>query len=235
MGNAPTTIGPSTGLRCGRIEPAHAEARDGLYVWCIGADDPTYCDDVEVGDVAGVEQLVDLSTIATIAIAIQFRQSVLRRAAVLRSTAGSYPSGFAGGETLQATVDGGAPLTVTFQAADQTIAQVAARIALALGVTAGGDYTILKLTSPTVGSGSSLEIVGGSAAGALGFTVGDTDAGQEITFTFKAELLVGTEVRRALVLEPAEGETIDFETRTINVSDMYGDHVLRLTAEAVAP
>lgn len=55
---------------------------------------------------------------------------------VLLSAAGVYPTLFAGGEDMTIQVGSDAPVTVTFQAADQTQAQVIARINSALGYTA---------------------------------------------------------------------------------------------------
>jgi|GEM_PF-2004347 len=55
---------------------------------------------------------------------------------VIVSAAGVYPTAFAGGETITITVDGSTQKVVTFQAGDQTIAQVAARINTTLGYTA---------------------------------------------------------------------------------------------------
>jgi hypothetical protein len=55
---------------------------------------------------------------------------------VITSAAGAYPTGFVGGEDMTIQVGSNAPVIVTFQAADQTQAQVIARINLALGYTA---------------------------------------------------------------------------------------------------
>lgn len=233
MGNAPVTLGPSTGLRCGRIRPAHASARDGSFVWCIGSDSPTVIDDLEIGDEAGVEQVVDLTLLSTLSFAIRFRQSVLRRAALLRSRAGSYPTGFAGGETLRLAIDGAAPVTTTFSRTDQTLEQVAAKITRATGLTAGGAQSVLRVESTTLGELSSLEVISGTAAARLGFDVGDADTGQEIRFEFRAALRTGGVTVLGMTIAPEEGETLDFVRRTLNVSQLSGDHTLRLTAEAV--
>lgn len=63
---------------------------------------------------------------------------------VLVSAAGVYPTLFAGGEKMTIQVGSNAPVIVTFQAADQTQAQVIARINLALG------YTAAKAQSATI-------------------------------------------------------------------------------------
>ena len=63
-------------------------------------------------------------------------------------------SGFAGGESITVQVDGGPTTAVVFTAADQTPAQVAARINLVLGYTAavaGVGVTISGLTAGTSG------------------------------------------------------------------------------------
>ncbi len=65
-------------------------------------------------------------------------------APVLSSVAGVYPSGFVGGEQMVVQVAGQPPLTIEFDAADQTQAQVLARINLALGYTAAVAQTATR-------------------------------------------------------------------------------------------
>lgn len=48
--------------------------------------------------------------------------------AELTSGAMTLPTGFVGGETMTVAIDGGTPVVVTFQAGDQSLAQVVARI-----------------------------------------------------------------------------------------------------------
>jgi hypothetical protein len=71
---------------------------------------------------------------AGVAAALGFAVTTARP--VIVSSAGVYPTAFAGGEEMTITVAGGAQKVVTFQSTDQTIAQVAARINLTLGYTA---------------------------------------------------------------------------------------------------
>lgn len=103
---------------------------------------------------------------------------------------GSYPTGFAGvGETLDLVVDGTA-FTVTFTAADQSLAQVINRInaaaALAGIAGVGGIPTTvardtggseLRIISPLTGTSSTVEVAATSAAAvltALGLVAGTT-------------------------------------------------------------
>lgn len=77
--------------------------------------------------------------------------------AAAASVAGSVfaTTGFVGGETISITIDNNAAINVVFTAADQTAAQVAARINLVLGFTsataAGGAVTIAGLIQGTSG------------------------------------------------------------------------------------
>ena len=93
---------------------------------------------------------------------------------------GTFPTAFAGGETLDLTIDGTNFLT-TFDAADQTAAQVAARInaAAALAGLAAPRAIVatsgqLELTSVNTGAQGSVEVVGGTGAATLGLSVGTT-------------------------------------------------------------
>lgn len=74
--------------------------------------------------------------------------------AVLLSGAGVYPTAFAGGEVMTVQVTGQPAVQVTFQATDQTIAQVAARINSTLGYTAVvvQSATVLALAGPGTNS-----------------------------------------------------------------------------------
>lgn len=69
---------------------------------------------------------------------------------VILSAAGAYPTLFAGGEDMSIQVGNNAPVIVTFQAGDQTQAQVISRINLALGYTAAvaQSATIIALAGP---------------------------------------------------------------------------------------
>lgn len=96
---------------------------------------------------------------------------------------GTFPTGFGGGETLSLAFDSpfAIPILTTFDAADQTAAQVAARInaALALAglptprvtVAASGE---LQIESVLTGSEGSVLVSSGTALGTLGLTTGTT-------------------------------------------------------------
>lgn len=82
---------------------------------------------------------------------------------------GVYPTGFAGGETLQVAPDGGGTQTVTFVATDQSLAEVIAQANSQLtGATASDVDGELKIESDTIGFGSTLQIVGGTGMVQLG-------------------------------------------------------------------
>jgi hypothetical protein len=102
--------------------------------------------------------------------------------ASILGVAGTFPTGFAGGEQLDLLLDG-VSLTVTFtsgaQAAQQCANQINAAAALA-GLTyqpamvSGGQLLISGAKPGPLGS---VEIVGGSGATTLGFTADDTADG----------------------------------------------------------
>lgn len=86
-------------------------------------------------------------------------------AATVTSAAGTYPTTFAGGETLTLGYDDAADFTTTFLDADETQAQVIARINAAAGFTfaadAGGGTT--SLTGIKKGTAGQVRVVSGSA------------------------------------------------------------------------
>lgn len=92
------------------------------------------------------------------------------------------------GKTLTLKVDGGAEQTVTFTTADPV------PVDLAVGeinsqttdLTATEDAGAVKLTSDTTGTGSIIEVTGGSALADLGFTSGDIDNGEDQHITLVA-------------------------------------------------
>lgn len=107
--------------------------------------------------------------------------------ATVSSGAGTYPSTFTGGEQMVVRIDGSStanpsktigPITITFQAADQSQAQVIARINQALGYTAaidaGGGVT--DLSGRIRGTDGEVNIISidASVATATGFVVGIT-------------------------------------------------------------
>jgi hypothetical protein len=94
---------------------------------------------------------------------------------------GTYPTAFAGGETLSFKIDD-VLVAVAFTAADQTRDEIVARINFAAALAgflatpvALQSGSQLKLRSPTTGIGSSVEVLaGGTALATLGLTVGRT-------------------------------------------------------------
>lgn len=102
-----------------------------------------------------------------------FTTTFTAAAAQLTSGIGVYPSTFTGGETMTIKVDGGPSVVVVFQAADQTQAQVIARINAALGYTAAVDIGggVTTLDGLVKGTGGSIQIVAlsGLVATATGF------------------------------------------------------------------
>lgn len=112
----------------------------------------------------------------------------LATSAEVDGAGGAYPTGFAGGETLEIDVDNGGSFTVTFDAADQSLSEVINRINAAAALegisgaggvpatiardTGGGE---LRIVSPTTGASSEVEIVGGTAVATLGLSAGVTN------------------------------------------------------------
>lgn len=99
-------------------------------------------------------------------------------AATRTGVAGTYPTTFLGGETLTLGYDAATNFTVTFLAADQTAAQIAARINIYAGFsfadTNGGQ---LRLTGVQLGLGGQVRVVSSSAGSVLtqlGITVTNT-------------------------------------------------------------
>lgn len=89
------------------------------------------------------------------------------------------------GLTLLLKVDGGSEQTLTFVTADPiSIDDLVDDInALLTGATASEDTGALRLTSTTLGTGSSIEITGGTALTELGFTNGDRVVGKDERLT----------------------------------------------------
>jgi hypothetical protein len=105
---------------------------------------------------------------------------------------GTYPTGFAGGETLTIGRDGEADVVITFQAGDQTKADVIARINAAFDEDEPiADHNgrvasaALRLRGLVRGTGGEIRVVSASAPGVLttlGFSVGDTNAAASAVF-----------------------------------------------------
>jgi hypothetical protein len=93
-------------------------------------------------------------------------------AAQITGSGGTYPTGFTGGETLNITIDG-TPIAVVFDAADQSLVQVLARVnyfaaLLSLPPVAFDSGGELQLKSPTTGLTSTVAVVSGTAMATLG-------------------------------------------------------------------
>jgi hypothetical protein len=88
---------------------------------------------------------------------------------------GTYSTGFVGGETLLPKIDGGTVQTITFTSGAQTLAQVIDEINPQLvggyADEVGGE---LRITSDKLGTGSGVEVTGGTGAATLGMGVGAT-------------------------------------------------------------
>ena len=80
---------------------------------------------------------------------------------------GAAPGTIVPGDTLTINVDG-VPLTVSFLLGDTILSNVVTRINMTAGYVLATDVGEVKLTSPTPGPGSSLEIIGGTAVLKLG-------------------------------------------------------------------
>lgn len=108
---------------------------------------------------------LQVSVDATAPVVVSFTAT----AASLVGSGGTYPTGFIGGETLELQIDGGPTTVVTFQAADQTLLQVIARIngvvASTIAFDSGGE---LELRSNIRGYAGSIEVVGGTAVSTFG-------------------------------------------------------------------
>ncbi len=98
-------------------------------------------------------------------------------AATVTAVAGTYATGFVGGETLTLGYDGAANFVTTFLAADQTALQVAARINQYAGFTFVDLNTgQQRLTSIQKGTGAQVRVVSGTGGtvATLGFTAATT-------------------------------------------------------------
>ncbi len=150
------------------------------------------------------------------------------KAALTSATLETY--NFSGGETLTVKVDGGAVQTVTFLVGDfavpatATAAEVAARITLdllgATGADAGGAP---RITSDLDGSGSSVEITGGTANALLGFST------VQVKGFNSADVVLGRDIetdsdfrnRREDLLKVTGKATVDaIRAAVLNVADV---------------
>lgn len=114
----------------------------------------------------------------------QVRLRIGAAPATLTGSGGTFPTGFAGAETFNVTIDGVA-VAVTFQAGDQTAAQVAARInaAAALAGLASPRVTVstttgqLAISGVLTGAQGSVAVTGGTGRTQIGFAGTPSDVG----------------------------------------------------------
>ena len=100
--------------------------------------------------------------------------------AIVDGAAGTFPTGFAGGETLNLEVDNGGLVSCSFDAADQSLAQVINRINSCLALNgqapvASDNSSQLRLASTITGLTSEIDIQSGTALGILGHSIGITN------------------------------------------------------------
>lgn len=110
-------------------------------------------------------------------------------AAAAASLTGSQAAPFdINGETLLLEVDGGEEQTVTFVTANPVSADLAVGEinSQTSDITASEESGAVKLTSDTTGTGSEVEITGGTALTDLGFSVNDYDNGEDAHITLVA-------------------------------------------------
>lgn len=103
--------------------------------------------------------------------------AIVAAAAIVAGAGFVTPTLFAGGEQITIAIDGGPAVTVTFSAADQLVADVIARINLALGFTAAvlnvGDLDISGLVQGTAGNVALADITPGTLV-TIGHAAGST-------------------------------------------------------------
>jgi hypothetical protein len=139
---------------------------------------------------------------------------------------GAAVGGFVGGETLTLEIDNdGITQTITMQAGDNTVALVAARINAEIE---GGYCTVtggqLKVWSDRYGTGSKVEIIGGTGRAAMGLAVGSASGTGDVS---DIRAVTATEIQTVVVADCASlsisevtisGGAVTFSTPTIGVA-----------------
>jgi hypothetical protein len=135
---------------------------------------------------------------------------------------GAAVGGFAGGETLTLAIDNGVSQTITMQAGDNTVPLVAQRINNELEggyceVTAGPE---MKIWSDRYGTGSEVDITGGTGRAAMGFavtSVNGTGDVSDIRAVTAAEIIAVVVADTTLTVTEvtASGGAVTFTTPTI--------------------
>ncbi|MDP3940614.1 MAG: hypothetical protein Q8R92_21075 [Deltaproteobacteria bacterium] len=122
------------------------------------------------------------------------------------------------GDTLQVAIDGGPTQTITFEAPGDLAAVVSEVNAQLEGGYAYGNGGELVIASDTYGTGSSVEIIGGTALAELGHAVGTT-SGSGDTVNIRA---VTAAEFKAVVEADIAGVTVDGATGALS-TDTEGD------------
>ncbi len=149
-------------------------------------------------------------------------------AAIVTGSGGTFPTTFAGGETLTIGFDAQPNFTVTFLAADQSAAQVATRINQYAGFTlcdtTGGN---IRLTSVQLGTGAQIRVVSGSSGvlTKLGLVAGTTFGGGNVA---NIAAVTPAEVK-AIVEAAVSGTSVrvqpDGHLRISKVFSAVGDYI----------
>jgi phage tail sheath protein FI len=96
--------------------------------------------------------------------------------------AGTFPTLFAGGETLTLAIDGGATQTIIFTAAASlaadVVAEINAQIVGAQAEVSGGE---VRIRSDRRGTGSSVNIIGGTGRATIGLAIGSTSGAGNVS------------------------------------------------------
>ena len=156
--------------------------------------------------------------------------------------AGSYPTGFSGGEQFTIVIDAGqptqvGPVTVTFLGTDQTEADCIARINLALGYTgAANDTGKIRITARVYGSASTVNVTAADA-------VVTTKTGIGVSLTTVAGDVANTnavtfaEIKSNLEAD-ITGIKVDLDYNgnlRISSTSMVGTNSIEVTAGALQP
>lgn len=154
--------------------------------------------------------------------------------ALINGAAGTYPTVFVGGETLDFEIDG-TLVSVVFAAGDQTLVQVLARInyfaaLLSLGVVALDNGGQVQLKSPTTGIGSTVEVIaGGTALAALGLAAGTAQGAASTPGTSPIQVRRPADPDGANAAEGVKSYFLGtVVTSSVKVSNLNADDVLNL-------
>ena len=218
------------GAQSGRLQPENYTPVDGDYAFVIGSDAPDRYIDISIGAFAGLKRDEDLTSVTLITFALRFRQTQGESAGARRGLLGSYPMAFVDGDDIKLEVDGGSEQALSFLDTDNTLEEIVdACNATLTDAVASADNGQLKFTSNTLGTGSSIEITGGSVYTDLGHTLGAT-SGVRVRFKFKF-LVGGTE---EFSFTPDVDTITTYVKRSVNVESYSGTQTLGFALEAVA-